>query len=174
MAQGISRRDALKLGAAAAGFGVLRMTSVAQARQNSDTLLKAGIVTDMHHTTRTDSETRKYSAAMKKMQVFTESMSAVKPAFVVELGDFVDTLSMETEPLKNLAQIETRFACFPVRIIMCWATMISTTSGGMSFWAISPIPALSRGRRGIHGMRTAFISSCWMPIIPPGIIGPMT
>lgn len=46
MAQGISRRDALKLGAAAAGFGVLRMTSVAQARQNSDTLLKAGIVTD--------------------------------------------------------------------------------------------------------------------------------
>lgn len=110
MAQGISRRDALKLGAAAAGFGVLRMTSVAQARQNSDTLLKAGIVTDMHHTTRADSETRKYSAAMKKMQVFTESMSAVKPAFVVELGDFVDTLSMETEPLKNLAQIETRFA----------------------------------------------------------------
>ena len=58
MAQGISRRDALKLGAAAAGFGVLRMTSVAQARQNSDTLLKAGIVTDMHHTTRADSETR--------------------------------------------------------------------------------------------------------------------
>ena len=110
MAQGISRRDALKLGAAAAGFGVLRMTSVAQARQNSDTQLKAGIVTDMHHTTRADSETRKYSAAMKKMQVFTESMSAVKPAFVVELGDFVDTLSMETEPLKNLAQIETRFA----------------------------------------------------------------
>ncbi len=109
MVHTISRREALKLGIAAAGFSALSMASVAQAAQNSDMLLKAGIITDMHYTTKADSETRKYSAAMKKMQTFTEGMAAVKPAFVVELGDFVDTLSKETDPLKNLAQIEAAF-----------------------------------------------------------------
>lgn len=113
MPHNISRRDALKLGIVAAGAGALRMTSVAQAKEGADTLLKAGIITDMHYTTKADSDTRKYSVAMDKMKAFADGMASVKPAFVVELGDVVDTLSKETDPLRNLAQIETKFTSLP-------------------------------------------------------------
>lgn len=109
MAHGISRRDALKMSMAAAGFGMLQMGRPARAAQKSGTLVRAGIVTDMHYTTKEDSDTRRYSAAMKKMRAFADAMAAVKPAFVVELGDFVDTLSPGTDPLKNLAGIEKTF-----------------------------------------------------------------
>ncbi len=76
-------------------------------------MVSAGIITDMHHTTKDDTETRKYSAAHSKMQHFISAMEEKKPAFVIELGDFVDTLSPETDPAENLSQIESIFASYP-------------------------------------------------------------
>ncbi len=116
MSQMLNRRTMLKMSAvAAAGAGIaaLAHTSAAHAAADGDLLVKAGVITDMHRTTQADTDTRKFSASMPKMQAFVNAMNTVKPAFVVELGDFVDTLSAGTDPLKNLAQIETLFTSLP-------------------------------------------------------------
>lgn len=76
-------------------------------------LVSAGIITDMHHTTKEDTATRKYSAAQSKMKHFIDSMQQKKPAFVVELGDFVDTLAAGTDPAGNLEQLESLFTSYP-------------------------------------------------------------
>jgi hypothetical protein len=75
-------------------------------------MVKAGIITDMHHTTKADTTTRKYSASQAKMETFIARMKQVKPAFVIELGDFVDTLAEGTDPAKNLGEIEKLFTSF--------------------------------------------------------------
>jgi len=72
-------------------------------------MVKAGIITDMHHTSKADTPTRKYSASLSKMETFISSMKQEKPDFVVEMGDFVDTLAQGTDPAKNLGEIETVF-----------------------------------------------------------------
>lgn len=116
----IARRDVLKMGIAAAGAGVLHTASAALAGDDTIPLLRAGIITDMHHTTKADSDTRKYSAALKKMRFFADAMKTAKPAFVIELGDFVDTLSRGTDPVKNSGKSNHCSFRFPVLIIMCW------------------------------------------------------
>nr|WP_321398553.1 metallophosphoesterase [uncultured Desulfobacter sp.] len=72
-------------------------------------MVKAGIITDMHHTSKADTPTRKYSASLSKMAVFIATMKQEKPDFVLEMGDFVDTLAQGTDPAKNLKEIETVF-----------------------------------------------------------------
>lgn len=76
-------------------------------------VVSAGIITDMHHTTKEDTATRKYSAAQSKMKHFISAMEEAKPSFIIELGDFVDTLSEETDPAENLKQIESLFTSYP-------------------------------------------------------------
>lgn len=78
----------------------------------STPMVKAGIITDMHHTTKADTPTRKYSASQAKMDTFVTAMNQEKPAFVIEMGDFVDTLAEGTDPAKNLGEIETLFSSF--------------------------------------------------------------
>ena len=98
MANNIARRDILKMGMAAtacAAVGILTGASAAEAKDEKR-LLKAGIITDMHRTTKADSTTRVYSASMNKMKVFIDAMKKEKPAFIIELGDFVDTLAPST------------------------------------------------------------------------------
>lgn len=75
-------------------------------------MVKAGIITDIHHTTKADSSTRKYSASLDKLQVFMDTMATEKPAFIIELGDMVDTLAEGTDPAKNLAEAEKIFTSF--------------------------------------------------------------
>ena len=114
MEKNIARRDILKMGVAAtvcAAAGTLaRPLSAEAAEKNS--LLRAGIITDMHKTSKADSSTRIYSASMDKMKVFMEAMKREKPAFLIELGDFVDTLAQGTDPAANLREIEALFTSF--------------------------------------------------------------
>lgn len=114
MAKSIARRDILKMGAAftaCAAAGVLTGASSAEAKEEKR-ILRAGIITDMHKTSKADSSTRIYSAATDKMKVFLEAMKKEKPAFVIELGDFVDTLAPGTDPAANLRDMETLFTSF--------------------------------------------------------------
>ncbi len=75
-------------------------------------MVKVGLITDIHHTTKPDTPTRKYSAALDKIKVFIAAMKKEQPDFVVELGDFVDTLAKGTDPNKNLAEIESVFTSY--------------------------------------------------------------
>lgn len=78
----------------------------------SKPMVKAGIITDMHHTTKADTPTRKYSASQSKMEVFISAMQEEKPAFVIEMGDFVDMLAKGTDPAKNLKEVEDLFCSY--------------------------------------------------------------
>ncbi len=100
-----------------AATGLVLAAGLALPKAGKSTELKpivsAGIITDMHHTTKEDTATRKYSAAQSKMTRFISAMEQAKPAFVVELGDFVDTLSEGTDPAENLKKIESLFTSYP-------------------------------------------------------------
>jgi len=95
---------------AGAAAGILTKTSAAEAGEEK--ILRAGIITDMHKTSRADSSTRIYSAASDKMKVFINAMQKEKSAFIIELGDFVDTLARGTDPAANLRGIEALFTSF--------------------------------------------------------------
>jgi 3',5'-cyclic AMP phosphodiesterase CpdA len=89
----------------------LGLPSTGKAKDNQP-LVKVGIITDMHHTSKADTPTRKYSAAQAKMETFIKAMKQEKPDFVVEMGDFVDTLAKGTDPAKNLSEIEALFCSY--------------------------------------------------------------
>ncbi|MEJ2639441.1 MAG: metallophosphoesterase [Desulfosarcinaceae bacterium] len=97
-----------------AGVGIvagLAVPKIGKAAENTP-MVKAGIITDVHHTTKSDTPTRKYSASQSKMATFITAMKQEKPAFVIEMGDFVDTLAKGTDPAKNLGEIEKLFTSF--------------------------------------------------------------
>lgn len=115
MGENLDRRNILKMGLATVictTAGVLARPASSEANNPSDLLLRAGIITDMHKTSKADSPTRKYSASLGKMQEFIKNMSAEKPAFLIELGDFVDMLAADTDPAQNLHEIESVFTSF--------------------------------------------------------------
>lgn len=96
MSKEFVRRDILKMGmgaAACAAVGVLGSTSPAEAGTPAILFCARESSSDMHKTTKADSDTRKYSASLDKMKVFMDKMKDMKPAFLIELGDFVDTLA---------------------------------------------------------------------------------
>lgn len=114
MGKQFDRRDILKMGvavAATSAAAALAGPVVARAA-SSETILRAGIITDLHKTPKADTDTRKYSGAMAKIGVFMKAMEAEKPNFIVELGDYVDMLTPETDPLKNLKEIDSLFMSF--------------------------------------------------------------
>ena len=76
------------------------------------TVARFGVITDIHHTNKSDSSTRKYSASLAKTQYFIDTMNTEKVDFVIELGDFVDTLVDNKDPLTNLNEVEDVFTSF--------------------------------------------------------------
>lgn len=113
MTKTIARRDLLKMGMTMAACTTVGMlTNASPAAAQGEPLFKAGIITDMHKTPKADTDTRKYSGSIKKMQTFLQKMEELKPAFIIELGDFVDTLTPETNPAQNLAEIEQLFTSY--------------------------------------------------------------
>jgi len=89
-------------------FVLLLWTGMASAA----TIAKFGIITDIHHTNKADSTSRKYSASLEKTAYFVETMNRKKADFVIELGDFIDTLAEDKDPVENLQEIETVFTGF--------------------------------------------------------------
>jgi alkaline phosphatase len=71
-----------------------------------------GVITDLHHTNRPDSASRKYSAALGKMAHFVDAMNELRADFIVEMGDFVDVLAGGKDPVQNLLEIENVFTSF--------------------------------------------------------------
>jgi len=76
------------------------------------TIARFGVITDLHHTNKADSKSRKYSAALQKAEYFVETMNREKADFIVELGDFVDMLADGKDPMQNLNEIEGIYTSF--------------------------------------------------------------
>lgn len=71
-----------------------------------------GVITDIHHSNRPDTTTRKYSAAPAKTTYFVTRMDEEEVDFVLELGDMVDRTINEKDPLETLSEIDTIFTSF--------------------------------------------------------------
>ncbi len=106
----LSRRQFIS---ATAASGVVVATGLALPKSGKAStkqpMIKAGIITDIHHTSKDDTPTRKYSASQAKMKAFSAAMKHEQPTFVIEMGDFVDTLAEGTVPEENLEEIEKVF-----------------------------------------------------------------
>ena len=109
----LNRRKFLRT-TAAAGLGITAGLALPRGGNatTSTPMVKAGIITDTHHATKADTATRKYSASLAKMEIFITTMNQEKPAFVIEMGDFVDTITEGTDPVQNLEEIEKLFSSF--------------------------------------------------------------
>lgn len=87
-----------------AGLGTHRMLA---ADETAKPLLQVGLMTDLHYADKAPTKTRFYREALVKLDEAVEHFNRVKPALVVELGDFIDqadSVELETEWLKVMEQ----------------------------------------------------------------------
>ncbi|WP_161629890.1 metallophosphoesterase [Desulfogranum japonicum] len=102
----------LKIAAPMAAALLMTVTMTNSSHAQNTPLVRFGIITDMHHTNKPDTATRKYSASLDKGHIFIKTMEADKAKFIVELGDFVDTLAEQKDPQQNLQELEKQFTSF--------------------------------------------------------------
>jgi predicted phosphodiesterase len=85
-----------------AGFGAGRMLAADPAAKP---LVRAGLMTDLHYADKPATKTRFYREALAKLDEAVGVMNREQPAFVVELGDFIDqadSVERETEWLRTM------------------------------------------------------------------------
>lgn len=98
-------------------MGALAATSVcAAAPAGEKPLVRFGIVTDAHYadhdSTRPPGEVRAFRESTLKLRECVEVMNARRPAFVIELGDFIESTGPLARDLQTLERIESEFARF--------------------------------------------------------------
>ena len=71
-----------------------------------------GVITDIHHTDLADTHKLVYSMALARTRRFVEEMNRLQADFIIELGDMVDTLAGNADPLGHLNDIEEIFHQF--------------------------------------------------------------
>lgn len=72
--------------------------------------LRAGLMTDLHYADKEPTKTRFYREALAKLDEAVEVMNREKPAFVVELGDFIDQADSVEREIEWLKTMESHFA----------------------------------------------------------------
>jgi len=88
-----------------AGFGGLHA-----AETDAKPLLRVGLMTDLHYADKNPTKTRFYREALAKLDEAVEHMNREKPAFVVELGDFIDQADSVEKEIEWLKTMESHFA----------------------------------------------------------------
>jgi len=109
--QSVSRREFLRLGAAAFGTGVLGARSFGDVT-SSDRTITIGIFTDSHYADRDRRGSRYYRDSTAKLAQFVEAMNEANPSFAIVLGDYVDkgrTLELELGYLKDIETVYRKF-----------------------------------------------------------------
>jgi alkaline phosphatase len=81
-------------------------------RAHGKPIARFGVITDIHHTNKPDTADRKYSAGLSKTEHFVRTMNRERVDFVIELGDFVDKLVNDKDPVQNLREVEAAFTSF--------------------------------------------------------------
>jgi alkaline phosphatase len=76
----------------------------------AEKVTRFAVITDIHHTDKADSATRRYSAALGKVEYFVNYINSIspRPRFCIELGDYVDFLDQAggKDPVVNLLEVE--------------------------------------------------------------------
>jgi alkaline phosphatase len=73
-------------------------------------LVRAGMVTDLHHADKPATTTRFYRESLGKLEEAVAHFNMERPAFVVELGDLIDQAASVEQEIEWLAGIEKQYA----------------------------------------------------------------
>lgn len=84
-------------------------SQVAQGSTENGTVLRIGLVTDMHYADKPSAGSRHYRESIEKLAEAASKFSEANPRFVVELGDFVDAASSVEAELGYLKRIQSEF-----------------------------------------------------------------
>jgi len=91
----------------------LASSSAAQllaAESNSQPMLRVGLMTDLHYADKEPTKTRFYREALGKLDEAVDFFNKERPAFVIELGDFIDKAATVEQELEWLGTIEKHYA----------------------------------------------------------------
>jgi predicted phosphodiesterase len=72
--------------------------------------LRVGLMTDLHYADKEPTKTRFYREALGKLDEAVDHFNREKPAFVVELGDFIDKAETVDEEITWLKEMEQHYA----------------------------------------------------------------
>lgn len=97
----------------AAGAGLGSAGKLLAADSNAKPLVRFGMMTDMHHSDKKMRINRYYRKTLEKLQVAAVELKKAKPAFVVELGDFIDKAKEVEVELGYLKRIHQDFDKLP-------------------------------------------------------------
>lgn len=104
------RRTAVGLGMTWMGASVCGRLTAAESPANP---LLFGVVTDVHFADAKTRGSRHYRDSIGKLQKAIETFNKLKPAFVIELGDFVDAGGSKEDELAYLQTIDKVYQKFP-------------------------------------------------------------
>lgn len=91
-------------------LGGLTTSSLRAADTGAKPLFRIGLMTDLHYADKEPTKTRFYREALGKLDEAVDFFDKEKPAFVIELGDFIDKAATVEQELEWLGTIEKRFA----------------------------------------------------------------
>ncbi|MBI5397366.1 MAG: metallophosphoesterase [Verrucomicrobia bacterium] len=104
----LSRRAFVRSGALClAGVSVGRLLAADPAKKPA---FRIGLLTDLHYADKPALRTRFYRETAAKLQEAVRRFNAERPAFVVELGDFIDKAGSVEEEIPWLEKVERVFA----------------------------------------------------------------
>ena len=78
----------------------------------AETIARFGVIADIHHSNRVDTKSRRFSAALAKTDFFVSTMTRLKADFIIELGDFIEKVVNDKDPIQNLEEIEGVYTSF--------------------------------------------------------------
>lgn len=114
--QPLSRRAFMHRGSyylLAAGAGLSSVASVRAVQVQAEPAVRFGMMTDMHHSDKKMRINRYYRKTLEKLQAAAVELKKAKPAFVVELGDFIDKAKEVEVELGYLKRIHQDFDKLP-------------------------------------------------------------
>jgi len=97
----------------AAGAGLASAKRLIAAEGNSEPAVRFGMVTDMHYADKATRGSRHYRKTLEKLQAAAAAFKKADPAFVVELGDFIDRAPEVEVELGYLKRIQKDFDKLP-------------------------------------------------------------
>ena len=109
----LNRRAFLKNGSlvlAAAGVNSIRPASASAEECPAAEGLRVGLVTDLHYADKPPAGSRHYRETLAKLAEAAGRFEQEKPAFLVELGDFIDAADSVRTEQRYLARIDREFA----------------------------------------------------------------
>ena len=109
----LGRRAFLKNGSLVLLGAGLNLAGSSRVTADDSTALRVGLITDLHYADKPAAGTRHYRETLAKLGEAATQFEKQKPAFVVELGDFIDAADSADVEKQYLRRIQREFQNLP-------------------------------------------------------------